>query len=54
MVAIRIVNRIVDFGIAEIQRIFQQLIAVDAQGSVSVGDKRIASIQRLTRNVPCT
>ena len=54
MVAIRIVNRIVDFGIAEIQRIFQQLIAVDAQGSVSVGDKRIAAIQRLARNVPCT
>ena len=53
MVAIRIVNRIVDFGITEIQRIFQQLIAVDAQGSVSVGDKRIAAIQRLTRNVPC-
>ena len=54
MVAIRIVNRIVDFGIAEIQRIFQQLIAVDAQGSVSVCDKRIAAIQRLARNVPCT
>ena len=54
MVAIRIVNRIVDFGIPEVQRIFQQLIAVDAQGSVSVCDKRIAAIQRLTRNVPCT
>ena len=54
MVAIRIVNRIVDFGIAEIQRIFQQLIAVDAQGSVSVGDKRIAAIHRLAGNVPCT
>ena len=54
MVAIRIVNRIVDFGIAEIQRIFQQLIAVDAQGSVGIGNKRIAAIQRLARNVPCT
>ena len=54
MVAIRIVNRIVDFGIPEVQRILQQLIAVDAQGSVSIGDKRIAAIQRLARNVPCT
>ena len=54
MVAIRIVNRIVDFGIAEIQRIFQQLIGIDAQGSVSVGDKRIAAIHRLARYVPCT
>ena len=54
MVAIRIVNRIVDFGISEVQCIFQQLITVDAQGSVSVGNKRIAAIQRLARNVPCT
>ena len=54
MVAVRIVNRIVDFGIAEVQGIFQQLIAVDAQGSVGIGNKRIATIQRLARNVPCT
>ena len=54
MVAIRIVNRIVDFGIPEVQGIFQQLIAVDAQGSVSVGDKGIAAIHRLARNIPCT
>ena len=54
MVAIRIVNRIVDFGIAEIQRIFQQLIGVDPHRSVGIGNKRIAAIQRLARNVPCT
>ena len=47
-------NRIVDFRIAEIQRILQQLIAVDAQCSVGIGNKRIAAIQRLARNVPCT
>ena len=53
MVAIRIVNRIVDFGIPEIQRIFQQLIGIDAQGSVGIGNKRIAAIHRLARNIPC-
>ena len=54
MVAIRIVNRIVDFGIAEIQRIFQQPIGVDPHRPVGIGDKRISAIQRLARNVPCT
>ena len=54
MVAIRIVNRIVDFGITEIQRIFQQLIGVDPHRPVGIGDKRISAIQRLARNVPCT
>ena len=54
MVAVRIVNRIVDFGIPEVQCIFQQLIAVDAQGSVGIGNKRIAAIHRLAGNVPCT
>jgi len=54
MVAIRIVNRIVDFGIPEVQCIFQQLIGIDSHRSVSIGNKRIAAIQRLARNVPCT
>ena len=53
MVAIRIVNRIVDFGIPEVQRIFQQLISIDPHRSVGIGNKRIAAIQRLARNVPC-
>ena len=54
MVAIRIVNRIVNFGITEVQRIFQQLITIDTHRSESIGNKWIAAIQRLTRNVPCT
>ena len=54
MVAIRIVNRIVDFGIPEVQGIFQQLITVDPHRSVGIGNKGIAAIQRLARNVPCT
>ena len=47
-------NRIVDFGIPEVQCIFQQLIGIDPHCSVGIGNKRIAAIQRLARNVPCT
>ena len=54
MISIRIVNRIVDFGIPEVQCIFQQLIGIDPHRSVGIGNKRIAAIHRLAGDVPCT